>query len=122
MEGGAMGTQQWSDDIVIAELADEPALSDELASLCNRIEKAPAGKVPHVVLNLAGVSYVGSSNIGQLLLLRRVMGERQRVLKLCSVSDQVWSIFLVTGIDKLFRFAPDPMTALAGIQLEETNQ
>jgi hypothetical protein len=38
------------------------------------------------------------------------------------VSDQVWSIFLVTGIDKLFRFAPDPMTALAGIQLEETKQ
>lgn len=117
-----MGTQQWSEDIVIAELADEPALSDELASLCNRVEKAASGKVPHVVLNFAAVSYVGSSNIGQLLLLRRTLTEKQRVLKLCSVSDQVWSIFLVTGIDKLFRFAPDPMTALAGIQLEETKQ
>lgn len=117
-----MGTQQWSEDIVIAELADEPALSDELASLCSRVEKAPIGKVPHVVLNFAAVTYVGSSNIGQLLLLRRTLTEKQRVLKLCSVSDQVWSIFLVTGIDKLFRFAPDPMTALAGIQLEETKQ
>lgn len=114
-----MGTQQWSDDILIAELADEPALSDELASLCNTVEKAPTNKAPHVVLNFAAVSYIGSSNIGQLLLLRRSLAEKQRVLKLCSVSDQVWSIFMVTGLDKLFRFAPDPMTALAGIQLEE---
>jgi hypothetical protein len=26
---------------------------------------------------------------------------------------------MVTGLDKVFRFAPDPMTALAGLQLEE---
>jgi anti-anti-sigma factor len=113
-----MATQQWSDDIVIAELADEPSLSEELAGLCSRVERASAEKTPHVVLNFASVSYVGSSNIGQLLLLRRVLSERQRTLKLCSVNDEVWSIFLVTGIDKLFRFAPDPMTALAGIQIE----
>jgi hypothetical protein len=31
----------------------------------------------------------------------------------------VWSVMLVTGLDKVFMFAPDPMTALAGLQLED---
>jgi hypothetical protein len=26
---------------------------------------------------------------------------------------------MVTGLDKVFSFAPDPMTALAGLQLED---
>lgn len=109
----------WSENIVITELTDEPGLSDELSSLHQRVEKS-GSKTPHVVLNFAGVSYIGSSNIGQLIKLRQALLDRGRQFKLCSVSDQVWSIFLVTGLDKMFRFAPDPMTALAGIQLEET--
>jgi len=35
------------------------------------------------------------------------------------VCDEVWSVLMVTGLDKVFRFAPDPMTALAGLQLED---
>jgi anti-anti-sigma factor len=114
-----MAAQDWGDNIVLVELADEPALSDDLASLHQRLTHARPEKTPHVVLNMSAVSYMGSSNIGQLLAIRKAMAERHRVLKLCSVNDQVWSIFLVTGLDKVFRFAPDPMTALAGIQLED---
>lgn len=145
---------QWSDDILITELADEPALADDLAALIQRVEafdavgasagergsadddakakargksraKHPgrsgsggAASVPHMVLNFSAVTYIGSSNIGQLLRLRKALAEKQRQMKLCSVSEQVRSIFSVTGLDKVFRFAPDPMTALAGIQLE----
>jgi anti-anti-sigma factor len=108
----------WSDNIVIAELTDEPALSDELAGISQRIIDHPE-HTPHVVLNFAAVSYVNSSNLAQLLRLRKQLAERKRVLKLCSVKDDLWSVFLITGLDKVFRFAPDPMTALAGIQIEE---
>ncbi|HYF14329.1 MAG TPA: STAS domain-containing protein [Phycisphaerales bacterium] len=108
----------WSDNIVLAELADEPSLSDELADITQRLG-ATKTVPPHVVLNFSNVSYVGSSNIGALLAMRRVLNERKRRLVLCSVNDQVWSIFLVTGLDKIFTFAPDQLTALAGIQLEE---
>ena len=44
-----------ADDILIAELADEPALSEELQSILQRLD-APNTKVPHVVLNFAAVS------------------------------------------------------------------
>jgi anti-anti-sigma factor len=107
----------WSDEIAIAELSDEPALSDELTGLIERVRTSDA--VPHVVLNFSGVSYINSSNIAQLLRLRQGLAKAGRRLKLCSVSDQVWSVILVTGLDKVFSFAPDPMTALAGLQLED---
>jgi len=107
----------WSDDIAIAELADEPALSEELNAITERMGKT--GKIPNVVLNLAGVSYLNSSNIAQLLKLHRLLAEADRRLKLCHVSDEVWSVLMVTGLDKYFEFAPDTMTALAGLQLDE---
>lgn len=109
----------WSDKIVITDLADEPALSEELGQLIDRISALEAGKVPHVVVNFANVTYIHSSNIAQLLRLRKKLVESGRSMKLCSVSDEVWSVLLITGLDKVFRFAPDPMTALAGLQLED---
>ena len=109
----------WSDDIVIADLADEPALSEELNNLYQRIASLPPEKSPHCVLNLSQVTYLTSANIAQLLRLRKRLDECDRSLCLCSVSDQVWSIMLVTGLDKVFRFASDPASALASLQLED---
>ena len=109
----------WSEKIVIADLADEPALSEELAQVIEKLNGTENARVPHVVLNFAQVTYIHSSNIAQLLRLRKRLLECGRSIKLCSVSDEVWSVLLITGLDKVFRFAPDPMTALAGLQLED---
>lgn len=106
----------WSDDIAIAELSDEPGLSEELAAIDSRV--VDSSKPPHVVLNFSQVSYVNSSNLGQLLKLRMNLNTKKRQLRLCSVSDDVWSVFMTTGLDKVFRFAPDPLSALAGLQIE----
>lgn len=109
----------WSDTISITDLSDEPALSEELNAVFEAVRKAKAGKVPHVVLNFAAVSYVNSSNLAQLLKLRKFMAETGRQLKLCTLSEEVSSVFMVTGLDKVFRFAPDPMTALASLQMAD---
>lgn len=111
----------WSQDIAIAELDDEPGLSDELDQVISRLEKAAKGKkaeVPHLVLNFGNVTYLNSSNLSQLLKIRSLLDAQGKTMKLCSVSDEVLGAFTVTGLDRLFRFAPDPMTALAGLQLE----
>ncbi len=108
----------WSDNIVIADLADEPEFSEELNDLHSRLKDEKPHKLPCVVLNLAGVSYLNSSNIAQLLRLRKLLIENDRKLRLCSVGDSVWSIMLLTGLDKVFAFAPDKATAIAGLQIE----
>jgi len=121
----------WSEDIVLAELAEEPEFSEELSAIFARISPASgegAGPGPHpqatstqapnVVLNFQGVHFLNSSHIAQLLRLRKQLQERGKKLVLCSLSDELWSVMLLTGLDKVFVFAPDPMTALASIQIE----
>ena len=67
------------------------------------------------------MTYVSSSNLAQLLKLRKVLADNTRHLRLCSVCDDVWSVMMVTGLDKVFSFAPDPLTALASLQLEDAD-
>ena len=109
---------EWSDSIVIADLTDEPALSEELSAIADRLT-AKGNATPSVVLNFANVTYVNSSNLAGLLKIRKILAEKGRGLRLCSLSEDVQSVMSVTGLDKVFRFAPDPMMALAGLQIEE---
>ena len=114
----------WSDNIVIANLADEPALSDELSMICERIEEAAVGDpIPHAVLEFHEVSYMNSSNIAQLLRLRKNLEAHSRQLVLCGVTDEVMSVLVITGIHKVFSFAADMLTAIASIQIaDESDQ
>jgi anti-anti-sigma factor len=54
------------------------------------------------VLDFGSVRLVNSSNIARLLRLRNVMAQRESRLVLCNMSTQVWSAFLITGLDKVF--------------------
>ena len=108
-----MAIQNWSEDITVAELADDPQFTDELSTLADVLAERPA----NVVLNLGTVSYLNSSNIARLLRLRKQMTNANRRLILCGVNNQVWGVFLVTGLDKIFEFTNDVATALAMMQL-----
>jgi len=108
----------WSDDIVVANLADEPALSDELGALLQRVESCDPQDTPWVVLNFGDVTYVNSSNIAQMLRLRTLLEEMGRGMRLCSVRDQVWSVLLISGLDKVFHFTENPAAAIATLQME----
>lgn len=112
---------QWSDEIVLATLPPEPELSEELLSLFTRLEERSVVNQgsPNIVLSFGEVQHLNSSHLAQLLKLRRRTNELGRSLILCGLHDDLWSIMLVTGLDKVFRFAPDTMTALASLQIEE---
>ena len=113
----------WSDNIVIANLADEPALSDELSMICERIEKTGDNDpIPHAVLEFHEVSYVNSSNIAQLLRLRKNLEAHDRQLILCGVTDEVMSVLVITGLNNVFSFAADLLTAIASIQIADPSQ
>ena len=105
--------QNWSDKITVVELADDPQYTDELAGLMEILAKKPTD----VVLNFAAVGFINSSNVASLLRLRKQMLTDQRRLVLCGVNTQVWGIFLVTGLDKIFELTNDIATALATLQL-----
>jgi len=109
-----MAIQKWSDEITVAELGDDPQFTDDLDALMDSIEANPTD----VVLNFGAVGFINSSNVAKLLRVRKVMLAIDRRLVLCDVNAQVWGIFLVTGLDKIFEFTSDVAVALASLQME----
>ncbi len=109
---------EWSEGILLCDLSDEPELSEEFSALFAQLKKTPVEQTPHVVMNFGGVSYLNSSQIAQLLRLRKRVTEGRRQLVLAAMRDEVWSVMLLTGLDKVFQVAPDTMTALARVQLD----
>ncbi len=108
----------WSDRIQIADMSDEPEFTEELRQLTLQVEKKQDDK--HVVLDLSSVSYVNSSHLAMLLRLRRQLAEGNRRLHICGTRDPVWSVMTLTGLDKVFDFFDNKVTAIASLQLDET--
>ena len=112
-----MPLEKWSDSIIVVHLADDPQFTEEIDGI-HALTPPPQ----NCVLDFSAIHYVNSSNIASLLRLRREFAERGGKLLFCSVSSQVWTTFLVTGLDKLFEFSENVPTGLATIQLDEPGE
>ena len=109
-----MTIQDWSEEIVMADLSGDPELSDELNAVIERVNKDPKD----IVLNFGKVKFLNSSNISLLLKLRKAVVDCKRGLRLCAIPTQVWGVFLLTGLDALFDVAEDTASALASLQMK----
>ncbi len=113
-----MPIDEWSEEITIATIGDEPAFSEDMGNLLQRLGERE-DSTPDVILDLSSVSYLNSSNIAQMLRLRKRLNTGGRNMRICSVDDQVWGVLMITGLDKIFDFTDDVSTALASLQLSE---
>lgn len=112
-----MPIQHWSDRIWVVSLGDEPALSEDLNAVkdeANRVKPRP-----DIVIDMSALSHINSSNLSQLLRLRKASADSGTRLRLAGVPDTLWVVFLTTGLDKVFEFAEDVPSALAGLQIEK---
>jgi len=110
-----MPVEEWSDDITLVRLVDDPQFTDDLELLEQQMNDGK--RKPCAVLDFSGVRFVNSSNIASLLRVRKRITTTDGRLVLCGVRTQVWGSFLVTGLDKIFQFVDDVPTALASVQL-----
>ena len=108
-----MPLEKWSENTIVVHLADDPQFSDDLEG----VEQALSQGRCDAVLDFGSVRFVNSANIARLLRLRNHMAANENRLVLCNVSTQVWSAFLITGLDKLFAFSDNVTTALATLQI-----
>jgi anti-anti-sigma factor len=113
-----MPLQEWSETTLIAEMNDEPVFSEEFEALTAHLEET-GELMPDVIVNLKAVTRLNSSNLAQLLRLRKIVLGARRRLRICSVENAVWSVFLMTGLEQLFEFNDDVTMALAALQIEE---
>lgn len=109
-----MGIQNWSDNIILVSLAEEPQMGEELQTVIDMVAKRPDCDV---VVNFADVNIVTSSSIAKLLRLQEVLADNDSRVVLSSVEAKTKSIFTVIGLGDVFEFVDDQFLALAGLQI-----
>ena len=107
-----MALEQWSEKVVVARLADDPQLTEDLVALEHAGDRAASA-----VLDFGGVRFINSSNLAKLLKLRKKMTSDGGRLVLCNVGTQVQGALMVTGLEKLFTVSDNVSTALATLQM-----
>ncbi len=111
-----MPIENWSDNVLLVQLGDDPQFTDDVTALLETIEKNTS---TDVVLDFQNVNFLNSSNIAKLLKLRKIQTvNNHRKLKLCAINTHVWGVFLVTGLDKIFDVYDDVGSGLTSLQLE----
>lgn len=109
-----MGIQNWSDELILVNLAAEPDMGEELQTVIGMVTEDDS---QDVVVNFADVDILTSSSIAKLLKLRKVLYDNGQKLVLCAVQPKTRSVFSVTGLDTVFQFVDDQFVALASLQL-----
>ena len=109
-----MGIQNWSEDIILVDLPQEPEMIDELRSVTQIVRNRGDCDV---VIDFETVDIITSSSLSALLRLQKLLTDCGHRLVLCGVPTATKSVFTVTGIDGLFEFVGDKFTALTSLQL-----
>jgi len=109
-----MGIQNWSEGIILINLAKEPQLGEELQTA---IDITGDGQKRDVVLDFSDVEIITSSSIAKMLKLRKELHANESRLVFCSVSDQAMNLFKIVALDTVFEITENHFVALASLQM-----
>ena len=113
-----MGIQDWPEDIILVESSGEPEMANELIAVTERVRDRGDCDV---VIDFSSVDIITSSSLSKLLKLRKKLSDNGHKLVFCSVAMATKRIFLITGLEKISKFADDKFTALESLR-KETQQ
>jgi anti-anti-sigma regulatory factor len=104
-----MGIQDFSKDIVLITLPEQPQCGDELevvnSMLCETVDR-------DVVIDFGQVQMLTSETLCGLMILDRLLGGAGHQLVLCNLSSAIHQVFVRTGLVTVFEFAEDQVAAL----------
>jgi len=66
-----------------------------------------------LILNFGNVEYMSSAALGKLITLHKKMAGAKGKLVLCGISQQIFEVFAITKLDKIFTIVKDVDAALA---------
>lgn len=77
-----------------------------------------------VVLDFRKVQFLSSSALGRLILLQKKLASAKGRLVLCGIAKEIFEVFKITKLDKVFTIKEDEAAALAtwGVRAEDRNR
>jgi anti-sigma B factor antagonist len=104
-------------DVTVVHFRDQKILDDlniqELGQEMNHLVEVENRK--KIVLNFSAVEFLSSSALGKLITMEKKVGVTEGVLKLCEIQPEIYEVFTITKLDRLFDICPSEADALASI-------
>lgn len=99
----------------ILDLNGRVTLGDGLSELRDSIREALSGNQKNIILNLAEVSYIDSSGLGQLIGSYATVTARGGKMKLVNLQKRVTDLMQITKLLTVFETYPTEEAALASL-------
>ena len=94
-------------DQKILDEANIQQLGEELNAL------ASSGDHPNLLLNFENVEFLSSAALGKLISLKKKAAKSNTQLKLCGIRHEIFEVFKITNLDRVFDISDTYEDALA---------
>ena len=101
-------------DITVVNFVDKKILDDQNIQvigeqLLSLVEELGRQKI---LLNFANVEFLSSAALGKLIVLNRKLNETGGKLVLCNIDRNIYEVFEITKLNKVFAIAKDEQSGL----------
>lgn len=97
------------------KILDEGNIQEMGQELFALVEEEKRGKI---LLNFSQVDFLSSAALGKLITLDKKVKSHTGKLKLSNIRPEIYEVFAITRLNKLFDIRDDEAAALAALQSE----
>jgi anti-sigma B factor antagonist len=94
----------------ILEEANIQQIGDEISALID------ASDNPRLLIDFAHVEHLSSAALGTLITINNKIRSKDGQLRLCNIDPQIFEVFVITKLDKLFQIHQDSGLATASFK------
>lgn len=108
--------QRQAGDVSILDLDGQVRMGDSATALRGAIRGLVAGGNKKILLNLAGVKYIDSGGIGELIANYTTVGRGGGQMKLLNLTDKVQDLLVITKLLTVFDVYENEAEALSSFK------
>jgi anti-sigma B factor antagonist len=108
--------QRQAGDVTILDMEGELRIGDSSTALRSAIRNLVSGGNTKILLNLAGVKYIDSSGIGELIANYTTVGRNGGQLKLLNLTEKVQDLLVITKLLTVFDVYDNEADALSSFK------
>lgn len=106
-----------TDNVVIIEFADRKILEElaiqEIGDELNKLVESEPGI--RLLLDFSNVDHLSSAALGMLITLNNKVRDQNGTLRLANINKQIYEVFKITRLNKVFDIYPSADEALVGL-------
>ena len=103
------------DDVLIVGFSDAKLLDAAVIQQVGNDLQAIASEATEdkkILLTFHGVGFMSSAMLGKLVLFLKICKQKGAKLKVCSISPEIFEIFKITKLNKMFDVQKDEKSAM----------